>query len=1033
MIPRTFPSSVASNGSTQMIVYFLPSVSGLTRWVDYIPVKFTTVATAATENTYNQNGYIPVVSLSSIAGATPFKEYVPVFLDSSAVDADVWDVTITGFIPVGTAGIGGAALYLDFAATTSLDPRITFSRTTNATVTGSNGLIQNAPMNLLTFSEQFDNAAWTKSNATITANATAAPDGTLTADLITQSSGLIGSVSQVAFFTAGIAYSISGYFKQNGVNQLKILLGGTWAAPIEERTVTLSLQTNTIVSAGNKWVSSSLSLTDVGNGWYKFSGTSVPSDLSASVALTMFGGVTAGNGTDGLYIWGAQLNVGTLQSYNPTTVKNLLGFTENFDNAAWTKSNAFVQTNLLTYSQDFDNAAWSKVNSTITANSTTAPDGSATADTFIPTVTAGAVSQTGIVKAAASITYTFSFYAKAAGFTSLRAFVFGSSNANRGDATFDLSNETVSSVASVGSFTNTSATITNANNGWYRCTITTTSDTTTGLAATFRFDGTVNGTSGFFLWGAQLVQGTSAGDYKATYAAAAAVGYTDIYGQPFAQKLVETTAASTTHIVLQVPITVSASALYTLSGYLKAGERKWVQVIDNGASGANAYFNLETGATGAVSAGSTATITAVGNGWYRCALTFTTAVAQTAANIQFRIATANGTSSYTGDGTSGIYIFGAQLSDSASVDPYVYQPVAAPTSTAYYGPRFDYDPVTLAPKGLLIEEQRTNLLTYSEQFDNAFWARIGASIVANTSAAPNGTITADKLVSDTSTGVHVVYKQAVLSSGSFSVSMYAKAGEYSWVSLRDTAAFGAWFNLTTGVIGTQTNCVATIAPVGNGWYRLTVTGAAVVGSGCGAYLANADNSLSFTGDGVSGIFIWGAQVEAGAFATSYIPTVASQVTRAADSASMIGNNFARWFNQTAGSTLVDFNTFATSSLNVVEFNAGQSVNPISLYRETTTWRYRTSLANLNLNGAQFVTNNKTAFVYAASDYVISVNGNPVQTNTGVGSIAPHTQLIIGGAASSFSYGANSSLNGTIKRIAYYPRRLANTELQGITS
>ncbi len=147
MIPRTFPSSVAANGSTQMIVYFLPSVSGLTRWVDYIPVKFTTVASAATENTYNQDGYIPVASLSSIAGFTPFKEYVPVFLDGSAVDADVWDVSITGFIPVGDAGIGGAALYLDFTATTTLDPRITFARSSTATFTGSNGLIQTAAIN----------------------------------------------------------------------------------------------------------------------------------------------------------------------------------------------------------------------------------------------------------------------------------------------------------------------------------------------------------------------------------------------------------------------------------------------------------------------------------------------------------------------------------------------------------------------------------------------------------------------------------------------------------------------------------------------------------------------------------------------------------------------------------------------------------------------------------------------------------------------------------------------------------------------
>jgi hypothetical protein len=422
----------------------------------------------------------------------------------------------------------------------------------------------------------------------------------------------------------------------------------------------------------------------------------------------------------------------------------------------------------------------------------------------------------------------------------------------------------------------------------------------------------------------------------------------------------------------------------------------------------------------------------VGNGYYRCSIT--NAASTTGTGSLGVFTSANGvTSTYTGDGTSGIYIFGAQLSDSASVDPYVYQPVAAPTSTAYYGPRFDYDPVTLAPKGLLIEEQRTNLLTYSEQFDNAAWTKSGSTITANAVAAPDGTLTADALFETATTGQHSIVRLPGVGVATYTYSFFAKENGRTQVQIEQESGGTSRFTLTGNgtALALGSNTVS-ITAVGNGWYRCTTTFTVTGGFGIYTHLYNG-TSTSYAGDITKGIFIWGAQLEAGAFATSYIPTVASQVTRAADSASMIGNNFARWFNQTAGSTLVDFNTFATSSLNVVEFNAGQSVNPISLYREATTWRYRTSLANLNLNGAQFVTNNKTAFVYAASDYVISVNGNPVQTNTGVGSIAPHTQLIIGGAASSFSYGANSSLNGTIKRIAYYPRRLANTELQGITS
>jgi hypothetical protein len=360
-----------------MIVYFLPSVSGLTRWVDYIPVKFTTVATAATENTYNQNGYIPVVSLSSIAGATPFKEYVPVFLDSSAADADVWDVTITGFIPVGTAGIGGAALYLDFAATTSLDPRITFSRTTNATVTGSNGLIQNAPMNLLTFSEQFDNASWVKDSGTVEANSALAPDGTSTADkyVPNTTSASDHRVRKEIPVTAVVNYSC--YVKAAGYSWVKIRASTGWA--------NVNLTDGTVGFNAN---ATNISVQSVGNGWFRCS-------LSVSAAAFAFVYVYAlpdnatnsidpaawsGDGTSGIYVWGAQLEVGsTATTYNPTTVKNLLGFTENFDNASWTKSNAFVQTNLFSYSSDFSDSSWSKGTATITNAATIAPDGTQTA------------------------------------------------------------------------------------------------------------------------------------------------------------------------------------------------------------------------------------------------------------------------------------------------------------------------------------------------------------------------------------------------------------------------------------------------------------------------------------------------------------------------------------------------------------------------------------------------------------------------------------------------------------------------------
>ena len=184
MIPRTFPSTYASNGQQQMVVYFLTSTTGLQRWADYIPVKLTQ---GGVENSYNNNGYIDVAVISRpTATQQAWKEYIPVYLDDAATDA--WRVNAVGYIPYGYALFNGASMMMDLTNGGNLDPRVTFSRASNATLVNSAGAVAYAPHNLLTFSESFDNSAWNKATTTVTANSLTAPDGTTTADLITSSS-----------------------------------------------------------------------------------------------------------------------------------------------------------------------------------------------------------------------------------------------------------------------------------------------------------------------------------------------------------------------------------------------------------------------------------------------------------------------------------------------------------------------------------------------------------------------------------------------------------------------------------------------------------------------------------------------------------------------------------------------------------------------------------------------------------------------------------------------------------------------------
>ena len=156
------------------------------------------------------------------------------------------------------------------------------------------------------------------------------------------------------------------------------------------------------------------------------------------------------------------------------------------------------------------------------------------------------------------------------------------------------------------------------------------------------------------------------------------------------------------------------------------------------------YFDLSSVAVGGstgLAVGSNVTVvsasaTNIGNGWVRCAVTLNVNSATTYTFV-LQVVDGNNSTSVTSGKT--FFAWGAQLAVGSNALDYV-----PTTSAAVYGPRFDYDPVTLAAKGLLIEEQRSNSLTYSEQFDNAAWTKqANVTITVNSIASPDGTITAE--------------------------------------------------------------------------------------------------------------------------------------------------------------------------------------------------------------------------------------------------------------------------------------------------
>jgi hypothetical protein len=412
------------------------------------------------------------------------------------------------------------SLLLDFANTQQLDPRVTFSRSTTAPYyDGKTSVL--AEQNLLLQSQVLTNATyWVTVNSTITGNSTTAPDGTTTANTVTDNATNGGHrvYQGGGNLSTATALTASAYFLQGTgtFGQLGLYDGSAY------RTVTANLNTGVITETFGTATST---ITSVGGGWYRLtiSFTGGSSNATISIGLSNTGtpsGLASYVGTGStIYAWGAQLEQrSAVTAYNATTTSAISNYipqlltapinSPRFDfNPTTGESLGLLieqsSTNLFTYSEQFDNATWNKINSTITVNSNISPDGTLNADTFIPTLTGGLIFQT-LTKTASAITYTITLYAKSAGLTSLRMYLYGASNANRGEATFDLNAGNFSTVQSVGTFTNTSANITAVGNSWYRCSITTTSNTDTAINLAIRFDGTVNSFSGIYIWGAHL-------------------------------------------------------------------------------------------------------------------------------------------------------------------------------------------------------------------------------------------------------------------------------------------------------------------------------------------------------------------------------------------------------------------------------------------------------------------------------------------------------------------------------------------------
>lgn len=361
-------------------------------------------------------------------------------------------------------------------------------------------------------------------------------------------------------------------------------------------------------------------------------------------------------------------------------------------------------------------------------------------------------------------------------------------------------------------------------------------------------------------------------------------------------------------------------------------------------------------------------------------------------------------------------------------------------------PRFDYDPVTLAAKGLLIEEQRTNLTIHSE--DMSSWTAANTTVSTNTDTAPDGNVTADRLTGSAGT----VVKRLGLSTtaiGTHSVSIFAKGGTQSKIQIisSNNITFYANFDLAAGTIGTVgAGATAVMRPYGNGWYRCSIT------------YANANNSEAWyvyftdstsatwapTSSSTGYIILWGAQDEVGDFPTSYIPMTSAQVTRSADVASMTGTNFSSWFNPAQGTIYAEGDylngsgsaTFTNEGLYAlgdptIPFSSGQA---IYMQRNAATTQLALQVnvggvnqASLGMGTVSANAQVRVASAYAANDFASSMNGVAPITDIS-GALPAPTTLSLGSFVAGWT-GAQNQMNGHFRRFRYYIPRVPNTTLQ----
>ena len=366
--------------------------------------------------------------------------------------------------------------------------------------------------------------------------------------------------------------------------------------------------------------------------------------------------------------------------------------------------------------------------------------------------------------------------------------------------------------------------------------------------------------------------------------------------------------------------------------------------------------------------------------------------------------------------------------------------------------RYDHDPVTGAPLGILNEGSRENQLFRSQEFDQAYWGKTRSSITADQEVAPDGTTTMDQLIEDsTSSATHLITRNNIVAGGMtitddtvYTVSIFAKDVDRGWLRLeiqrKNSTFIGAYFDIATGVLGTvDSGVTAIITAVGNDTYRCSVSMDFSNGANdpdISIMMADSDGGKTYTGLGTKSFHVWGAQIEEGSSPTSHIPTTTVAVTRTAD---VLTTTDVTWFNATAGTFVVHGNLPNSTGLAgfMTQIDDGSNSNRITMrLLGNDTFRFATDHASDtdgNSISAGAVTPGtlfKCAGAYADDDVRGCLDGvlSPADASAAHPLAAAMTTFRLNTDAT-----GGDEFNGHIAQITYWNVRKPDTFLVAVTT